>query len=512
MSYGHEEEMRPVPVAKVKPSPYQPRKVFEEAAILELASSMRESTLLQPIVVRPKDGEYELIAGERRLRAAQHLGWLQIPAIVRAMGNQQAALLSAIENLQRKDLSPVEEADALQALMTTHKLTQVQLALKTGIPRSTIQSRLALLTLGPWLELLRAGEITVSQAVAVQRYKTKTEAEHTAVIEWMREHLGQQGQEKLAATAVDVFSRNLEWRFRELEYEQERANRATGSSEDQDDAWDQEQDDEAEDESPSRSRTAWEAKDRAQREEAEQKEAVRRAQLAEILRRIPAAWDATWWRAAIGWLMEDGFHYEAERQACLLLGLADPDELEPEEISGEDPPSPIVLHAATLPEAEFPRLLMTLLLAGDAFVSPWSREDGTPKRLVAAAQLLGVTLDELTPARSDPAPPATCVICGCTDLAACEGGCTWYSVTRRADGGDGVCSQCAPNPHAGVALHHQAALAEIHKGTTVGDAAERAIAAARAKRGIAAPAPEGTGTKWQRRNKRGSAKHAAAEA
>ena len=404
MSTGHEEEMRPVPVAKIHPSPYQPRKVFDEAAIAELAASMRESSLLQPIVVRPKDGEFELIAGERRLRAAQLLKWPQIPAIVRPLSNQQAALLSAIENLQRADLSPVEEAEALQRLMTEHKLTQVQLALKTGIPRSTIQSRLALLAIGPWLELLRAGEITVSQAVAVQRFKTKTEAEHVEAIARMQKAATQR-ERPLVDMAVVEFTSALEWRFRELEYEQEEANRPEGVETD-DDVWDEDEEDgqDAEAKGPSRPRTDWEAKQREQREEAEQKEAVRRAQLAEIVRRAPAAWDGAWWRAAIGWMLGAGFHYQAERQTCVLLGLPDPDEVEGDEIGREEPPSPIVAYAATLPDAELPRLAITLLLAGDVYVNPWSREDATPEKFVAAAQLLGMSLEELV--KPDAAPKA----------------------------------------------------------------------------------------------------------
>lgn len=189
MSTGHEEEMRPVPVAKVHPSPFQTRKSFDEAHIDQLAASMVENTLLQPIVVRPKDGEFQLIAGECRWRAAKKLKWTSITAIVRTVSDKKAALMTAVENLQRKDLPPLEEAEGYQQLMEKFKLTQVQLHEMTGIPRTTIQSRVGLLAIGEaWLTLLKDGALTVSQAVEVQRFRKRSAADHAKAIMYVEKH------------------------------------------------------------------------------------------------------------------------------------------------------------------------------------------------------------------------------------------------------------------------------------------------------------------------------------
>lgn len=201
------DELRPVPVAKVRPSPYQPRKTFDEAELTELAASLAANGLLQPITVRVvhgADGEYyELIAGERRLRAAQKNGWLQVDAIVKTMTHEQAATLALVENLQRADLSPLEEAQAFKRLMTEHKLSQQALAARLGVARSSITDRLGLLELGPWLELLAKGEITVSQAVELRRYRALPLATQQAAIEDVRLQAGKDG---IAALEVSTFT------------------------------------------------------------------------------------------------------------------------------------------------------------------------------------------------------------------------------------------------------------------------------------------------------------------
>ena len=106
--------LRELPVASVRPNPYQPRTRIDEPALAELAASIEASGLLQPIIVRARDGGYELIAGERRWRAVQRLGWSKIPAVVREVDDRTLLTLALIENLQRNDLSPIDEAAGYQ--------------------------------------------------------------------------------------------------------------------------------------------------------------------------------------------------------------------------------------------------------------------------------------------------------------------------------------------------------------------------------------------------------------
>ena len=130
------------------PNRYQPRKVFEPAKIDELAVTIDEHGLLQPIVVRKAEGDrYEIIAGERRFRAVKSLGWSVIPAIVREMDDDTTAALALIENLQREQLSPIEEAEAYDRLLAMNGLTQAALAKSLGKSQSTIANKLRLLKL-----------------------------------------------------------------------------------------------------------------------------------------------------------------------------------------------------------------------------------------------------------------------------------------------------------------------------------------------------------------------------
>lgn len=135
-------------LSRLRPNRYQPRKVFEPSKIEELAATISEHGLLQPIVVRKADGDcYEIIAGERRFRAVKSLGWSAIPAIVREMDDDTTAALALIENLQREQLSPIEEAEAYDRLLTMKALTQDALAKSLGKSQSTIANKLRLLKL-----------------------------------------------------------------------------------------------------------------------------------------------------------------------------------------------------------------------------------------------------------------------------------------------------------------------------------------------------------------------------
>jgi ParB family chromosome partitioning protein len=139
--------LRELPVNNVLPNPYQPRTQVNEAALLELTSSIEASGLLQPVVVRPRNGKYELIAGERRLRAVQRLGWTKIPAVVKDVDDPSLLTLALIENLQRDELTAIDEAAGYQRLGEEFKLPQAEIARRVGRNRSTVANLLRLLKL-----------------------------------------------------------------------------------------------------------------------------------------------------------------------------------------------------------------------------------------------------------------------------------------------------------------------------------------------------------------------------
>jgi ParB family chromosome partitioning protein len=157
-------------VADIRPNPFQPRQDVDPAALEELKASIRQAGLLQPIVVRPMPdgGGYELIAGERRLRACQALGWERIPAVKREVDDRTALTLALIENLQRDDLSPVDEARGYERLLAEFKLAQQDVADAVGRDRSTVANALRLLKLpAPVLTMLHEGQLSVGHARAL---------------------------------------------------------------------------------------------------------------------------------------------------------------------------------------------------------------------------------------------------------------------------------------------------------------------------------------------------------
>ena len=136
-----------VPVAAIQPNPLQPRQAFDQAAIDELAESIRQKGLLQPLLVRRVNGAYELIAGERRWRAAQQLGMDQVPVTVRDCADGELLEMALIENIQRENLNPLEEARAYRRLGDEFKLTQDEIATRVGKDRSTVANTVRLLQL-----------------------------------------------------------------------------------------------------------------------------------------------------------------------------------------------------------------------------------------------------------------------------------------------------------------------------------------------------------------------------
>ncbi|MBI5014745.1 MAG: ParB/RepB/Spo0J family partition protein [Deltaproteobacteria bacterium] len=157
------------PVEEVHPSPSQPRQEFDPETLEELAQSIREKGLIQPVVLRKRDTEgYELIAGERRWRAAQRAGLREIPAIVREASEEEVLELALIENLQREDLNPADEARGYRLLLDRTDLSQEELAQRIGKSRAAVANALRLLTLPPAaLDALRSGSLTAGHARAV---------------------------------------------------------------------------------------------------------------------------------------------------------------------------------------------------------------------------------------------------------------------------------------------------------------------------------------------------------
>jgi ParB family transcriptional regulator, chromosome partitioning protein len=164
------EGLHRIPVAQVRPNPMQPRKEFREEDLADLEASIRVNGLLQPVTVRPSPTGtgYELIAGERRFRAAQRLGWTEIPAIVREIGDRELLTLALVENLQRTDLNPIEEAEGYQQLMSAFSLTQQATADIVGKDRSTVANMLRLLGLPASVRRqVREGVISLGHARAL---------------------------------------------------------------------------------------------------------------------------------------------------------------------------------------------------------------------------------------------------------------------------------------------------------------------------------------------------------
>ena len=168
-SFESDTRIETLPLREVEPDPGQPRKTFDDETLAELSASIAEHGLLQPIAVRPKpSGGYLIVAGERRWRASRMAGLTEVPVIVKDVTDEQAMELALVENLQREDLDPVEEAAGIRELMTRCDLPQEQAARKLGKSRSALANSLRLLSLPETvLELLKSGFITIGHAKVV---------------------------------------------------------------------------------------------------------------------------------------------------------------------------------------------------------------------------------------------------------------------------------------------------------------------------------------------------------
>ncbi|RWR08948.1 ParB/RepB/Spo0J family partition protein [Siminovitchia fortis] len=226
---GTEETVREIQLTEIKPNPYQPRKNFSAEAIAELKESIKEHGILQPIIVRKNGKSYEIVAGERRFRAAKAAHLKRIPAVIREFNDSQMMELAVLENLQREDLTPMEEAAAYQTLMDRLGVTQEDLAKRLGKSRPYIANHIRLLTLPPKIQnLITEGKLSMGHGRTLlglkQKNKMVSVAEQTIkeglnvrqlekLIQRLNENVPRETKKK--TIKKDVFIREREDRLRE---------------------------------------------------------------------------------------------------------------------------------------------------------------------------------------------------------------------------------------------------------------------------------------------------------
>lgn len=200
-----------VDIDLIDPSPFQPRTRFREEALEELARSIRASGIVQPLVVRRMSHRYQLIAGERRWRAAQRAAIPRVPAIVREVRDEMALEMTLVENLQREDLNPVEQARAFQRLTDEFHLTQEEAAERTGKDRTTIANSVRILRLeDPILDLIEEGKLSAGHAralLAVEEPKERLElarrsARGGMTVRQLERHIARRGRPRAASAAA----------------------------------------------------------------------------------------------------------------------------------------------------------------------------------------------------------------------------------------------------------------------------------------------------------------------
>ena len=210
-----------LPLRAVRPNPAQPRKIFREEALQDLAESIRQHGILQPLSVRRSGAGYELIAGERRLRAAQIAGLGEIPCIVMTMDDKESGLAAMVENLQRQDLDFIEEARGIQSLMDKWAISQEQTAKMLGKSQSAIANKLRLLKHSdPVLDALRGANLTERHARALLKLTSESQKleaikvigqldMNVAKTEQYIQSLLEQGPKQERQPNVTAFIRNL---------------------------------------------------------------------------------------------------------------------------------------------------------------------------------------------------------------------------------------------------------------------------------------------------------------
>lgn len=218
LNYGHledhimetstEEEVRELPLDELRPNPYQPRKTFDEESLNELAASIKEHGVFQPIIVKKSIKGYEIIAGERRFRASQLAGKETIPAIVREFSDTQMMEIALLENLQREDLNPIEEAEAYKNLMLNLNLTQEELAKRVGKSRSYITNILGILSLPETTKnLVKENKLSLGHAKVLSKLEDK-EKINELTDKIMTEELSVRDLEIIASDKKDFARKN----------------------------------------------------------------------------------------------------------------------------------------------------------------------------------------------------------------------------------------------------------------------------------------------------------------
>ncbi|WP_100332684.1 ParB/RepB/Spo0J family partition protein [Bacillus xiapuensis] len=203
----NEEAVREIQLTELRPNPYQPRKTFSEKSIEELKESIQEHGILQPIIVRQSIKGYEIVVGERRYRAAKAAGLAKVPAVVRQLSDTQMMELALLENLQREDLTTMEEAAAYQTIIEKLHITQEQLAKRMGKSRSHIANYIRLLSLpAKTQQYLTEGKLTMGHGRALLGLKNKGKIQQAAD-QAVAEHLNVRQLEKLIQRMNENVSR-----------------------------------------------------------------------------------------------------------------------------------------------------------------------------------------------------------------------------------------------------------------------------------------------------------------
>lgn len=195
------DSVRYIKTFDIMPNANQPRKTFDEEKLQELANSILQNGLIQPIVLRKKDKGYEIVAGERRWRAAIKAGLTEVPCLVRELNDEQNMLIAIIENMQREDLNPIEEAEGLHQMVTTYGMTQEQISRSVGKSRPYITNSLRLLKLPEYVRVLVSdGKISAAHARTVITIDDEN-ARRALCDKILRDGLSVRATEKLAAEA-----------------------------------------------------------------------------------------------------------------------------------------------------------------------------------------------------------------------------------------------------------------------------------------------------------------------
>ncbi|MFG3614010.1 ParB/RepB/Spo0J family partition protein [Rummeliibacillus sp. G93] len=201
------DQVTQIAIKDIKANPFQPRKIFDQSALEELAQSIKEHGILQPIIVRKKRVKYEIVVGERRFRAAQLAGLIEVPAVIRELDDAQMMELAILENLQREDLSPIEEAEAYQSLLEALKLTQDQLSQRLGKSRPHIANYIRLLSLPKDIQqYINDGALTMGHGRTLLGLKNKKQIPLVAE-KVIKQHLNVRQLEELVQSLNEDVSR-----------------------------------------------------------------------------------------------------------------------------------------------------------------------------------------------------------------------------------------------------------------------------------------------------------------